>query len=138
MRSLTIDRCEVDGLRAGSHFRGYFVDWNPKNDGRRLTMDVPAGVERVDERRVSREVSKQPELDLRVVSREEEPPLSRNEPSTNVSSEFTTNRNVLEVRVTRRETSGGCDRLVEGRVQPLVVRMDERRERIEICVFELR
>ena len=78
----------------------------------------PPALERLHERRIPREVREQTQLDLRVVGGEERPALSRNESAPNVAAELAANRNVLEIRIARREAAGRRDRLVERRVQP--------------------
>ena len=63
-----------------------------------------------------REVREQPQLDLRVVGGEQRPALARNEAAPNVAAELAPDRDVLQVRVARRQASRRRDRLIERRV----------------------
>src|SRR5687767_11643821 len=79
-----------------------------------------------------------PQLDLRVVGRKQLPPRPWDEPSPNITSQLSANGDVLQVRVARGETSRRRHCLVERRVQPACLRVDEGRKRVEIRILELR
>src|SRR5437016_14476984 len=53
-RPLPVDRGEVDRLRAGPHFRSDLVLRHVEDDRGRLAVNVPALLERCNERRVAR------------------------------------------------------------------------------------
>ena len=61
---LAVDGREVDRLRLIAHRRRHGLGGDPEDAGRRLAMDVPALPKRLDERRIAREMSQDPELDL--------------------------------------------------------------------------
>ena len=105
MRALSVDRREVDRLRARSHLGRHGIDRHAKNDGRRLAVDIAARIERIDKRRVVGQMCEEPKLDLRVVGGEKQPSLSRNESSANVPAQLSTDRNVLQVRVARGQSA---------------------------------
>src|SRR6185436_11023782 len=121
VRALTVDRGEVDRLRPRAHVRRHVSDRNTEDDRGRLPVNVTTRLERVDERWIGGEVCEQAQLDLRVVSREKQPSLSWDEATANVAAKFSANRNVLKVRIARREPPRGRDGLVERGVKPLVI-----------------
>src|SRR3954464_15858481 len=77
------------------------------------------------------------QLDLRVVGGEERPILSRNESAPNVAAKLAANRDVLEIRVARREAPGGGHRLTQRRMQPPCLWMHVQRQRIDVGTLEL-
>src|SRR5689334_17916740 len=128
VRALAVDRCEVDRLGARAHLFGDLLDGNVEDQRRGLTVYVAAGAERLDERGIVGEVRKESQLDLRIIGGDERPAAPRNEAAANVATELTPNRNVLEVRLTRRQTSRGRGRLTERRVNAPRARMNVRRQ----------
>src|SRR4051794_28225142 len=113
VRSLSVNRCEVDGLRAGAHLRGDAVDRNVENERGRLTMDVTARLKRLHECRIVREMGQQAQLDLRIVRPHEQPSPTRDETTADVAAKLTSDRNVLQVWIARREPARRRDRLAE-------------------------
>ena len=78
------------------------------------------------------------QLDLRVVGDEEHlVGLARDERPADLASELGADRDVLQVRVRRREPPGRRRGLLERRVHPAVARIDEPRERLEVGRVQL-
>ena len=127
MRALAVDGREVDRLRARPHLRCHRFERHGEDDARRLPVDVAARAERIDERGIMREMGEQPQLDLRVVRGQHVPAFTRNESPADVLAELATDRDVLEVRIARRKTSGAGHRLVERGVQSPRGRIHEQR-----------
>ena len=138
VRPLPIDRREVDRLGTRAHLARHEFKGHVEDHARGLAMDITAGAEGLDERRVVREVREQAQLDLRVVCCHEAPSCARNEAPANVLPELPADRDVLQVRVARREATGARDRLVERGVQSPCARIHQRRKRVEVGVLELR
>src|SRR6185503_15475719 len=59
VRSLSVDRREVDRLRACSHLLRHFTDRHIEDERRGLAMDVAAGLEGLNECGISRQVRQQ-------------------------------------------------------------------------------
>ena len=78
------------------------------------------------------------QLDLRVV-RGDQQPVRRacDEGAADPPSERRADRDVLEIRAAAREPSGGGNGLVEGRVDPPCLRVDESAEPFGVCGSEL-
>ena len=104
---------------------------------RRGAVDVLAAAERLDERRVAREVGEEAQLDLRVVGRDEEAPRRGDEGLPDRAPRLGPHGDVLEVRVVRGEAARRRDRLVEARVDPPVPR-DVPREGVDVGPLQLR
>jgi hypothetical protein len=58
MRTLTVDSGEIDGLGPTSHHSGHRGQVNIENQGCGLAMNITAGTEGFDERRITGQVSK--------------------------------------------------------------------------------
>src|SRR6185503_20355301 len=100
MRPLTVDRGKVDRLGATTHDSGHLLQRNIEDQRRGLAMDVTTGLECLNERRIFGQVGQQPQLDLRVIRRNQLPTPARYEPATNVASQLAANRNVLKIWIT--------------------------------------
>ena len=86
---------------------------------------------------VAGHVGQDPELDLRVVGGDQRHVgTAGDERAPDPSTERRPDRDVLEVRIGRRQPAGRRDGLVEGRVQPAIGR-DEVRQRLDIRRAEL-
>jgi hypothetical protein len=81
-------------------------------------------------------VGQNPQLNLVVVAGDQDHPLLRHEAGANRPALLGADRDVLEVRIGRREASGGGRDLVEGRVDAAVLG-DQGRQRVQIGVLEL-
>src|SRR6266403_425177 len=135
---LPVDRGEVDRLRAGAHVRRDLVVRHAEDERRSLAVDVPALLEGFDERRVAREMGQQSQLDLRVVGREQQRPGRSDEGAANGFAARGAHRDILQVRVGRRQPARGSPGLIEARVDAPGLRVDESRQRIHVGGLELR
>ena len=73
VRTLAIDRREVDRLGTRAHLVGHILGGNAEDDRGRLPVNVATRLECVDEDRITRQVSQESQLDLRIVGREQKP-----------------------------------------------------------------
>ena len=106
--------------------------------GRGLAVDVGLPREGVLEVLVARDVGEDAQLDLRVVGRQQdEVRLAGHERAPDLAPELGPDRDVLEVRVGRRQATGRGDRLVEGRVEP-PVGGHQGRQRLDVGRAQLR
>ena len=79
-----------------------------------------------------------PELDLRIVRCNQRSPGGRDERLTNASTFGGTHRDVLQVRVGRRQATGRSDRLVIRRVNAAGARIDLQRQLVGVGGLQLR
>ena len=101
-------------------------------------MDVLAGSEGPSHRLVTREVRQDAELDLRIVCRDEPPAgLAGQKRAANLLPLGRAGGDVLQVGVARTQPPGGCDGLVERRVNPAGGRLHERRQAVDIGALQL-
>src|SRR5213075_1840417 len=98
-RALAVNRREVDRLGPPAHLAGDLLFGHPENHRRRLAMDVATALKRRDERRVFREMRKEPQLDLGVVSREQHPSWRRDEGAADSPAPLGADGDVLQVGV---------------------------------------
>jgi hypothetical protein len=102
-------------------------------------VDVGAPLERLPEVHVARDVGQDPQLDLAVVGCEEHDLRpTGDEGVADPASELRSDGDVLEVGVGRGQPARRCHRLVEGGVQPPGVRVEQQRQRLDICAAQLR
>ncbi len=91
--------------------------------------------ERLEQARVLRHVGQDAQLDLRVVGGEQDgvvADVAGDEGAAHLAAELAAHRDVLQVRVRRREAAGGGDSLVEGRVDAAVARVDGAGQRLDV------
>ena len=100
-------------------------------------VDVLPPLERLDQGRLLREVREDPQLDLRVVGGHEAPPVLRDERLADAPAELGADRDVLEIRVRRRQPPRRRDQLVERGVDAPRPRIDEHRQRVGVRALEL-
>ena len=106
---LPVDDAEVHRLRAAAQLRGDLVDRDAENAAGGGGVEIGAGVESPDQARIAGKVREQPELDLGIVRRHEQPILAngqlrcrsigRDEAFANMPAEFGAHRDVLQVRI---------------------------------------
>ncbi len=129
---------EVDHLGHRALVRGDVLGRLVEDAGRGLAMDVGPPREGVAEVLVAGHVGQDPELDLRVVGGDQRHVRAAgHERAPDPPAERRPDRDVLEVRIGRRQPAGRRDGLVERRVQP-AIRRDEVRQRLDVGRAELR
>ena len=69
---------------------------------------------------ISGQMSKYTKFNLRIISIYKYISILRNKCLSNQSAKFQFHRNILEVRISRTDTAGRCDRLVKGSVNPAI------------------
>ena len=102
----------------------------------RLGVDVLAALEDLLEHVLAGDVGEHAQLDLRVVDRDQHVAGLGDEAGADLAPGLRADRDVLEVRVDRREPPGRRVRLQQRRVQP-AVGADRRRELLEVGLDEL-
>jgi hypothetical protein len=100
-------------------------------------MHVLARAERVDEHLVLRKVCQHAQLDLRVVGAHDAHFLRRGERAANRFAELGAHRDVLQVRIVRRNTPRRRDRLAPLAVNAPGRGVHEHRQRIDVRSLEL-
>ena len=98
-RLLPVDDSEVDRLGATAHLGRHLVNRHAKDVRGRMGVEVLPAQERIDKTLVSRKMREQPELDLRVVSREEHAAFRRDEGLADAAAELGAHGNVLQVGI---------------------------------------
>ncbi len=109
---LAVDDREVHGFGPVTHALGDLLGPDIEECTGGLNVDVVSAGEGIDQSRVPAEVRKHPELDLGVIGGEHRPALLWHEGVAHPPAHLGPDRDVLEVRVARREASGGGDELV--------------------------
>ena len=89
-------------------------------------MDVLTTRKRIDQYRIVRHMGEHAQLDLRIVSGEQEiAGAPRNEGSADFLADLGANRDVLQIRIGRREPAGRRHSLIEARVHAMGLRIDQ-------------
>ena len=133
-----IDDAEIDRLGAAAHFARHVLDRHAEHFRRRHGMNVEAVAERFFQRCDVGDLGQQSQLDLRVVRRDELLTLVGDEGAADLAALFRADRNVLQVRLGRRQPAGGRRRQRVRRVNAMRIRIDEARQRIGIGRFQFR
>ena len=138
VRGQPVDHAEIDRLGDPPHG---FVDRrlgdpeDPRGDGR---VDVVVRGKGPAQGRIVGIMGQNPQLDLRVVGRQERPArAARDERLADLAPVLGPDRDVLEVGVARAEPAGRRHALVERGVDPAVRGMHEPGQRVEIGALEL-
>ena len=132
-----VDDREVRGLRDVALLGRHVVERDAEHLGRRAPVDVLAPPEGLDQALLARDVGEDAQLDLGVVGGEEAVPRLRHERRADAPAELGADRDVLRVRVARRQPPRHRDELVERRVNAARPRVDQRRQRVGIRRLEL-
>ena len=104
---------------------------------RGLLVDVVAAPERLDQRFLVGEVRQHPQLDLRVVRRNQHVTGSAMKARRISRPSSRANRDVLQVRVAAAQPSGRGHRLVEARMDAAGLGVHELRQRVDVGAFQL-
>ena len=132
-----VDDPEVHRLGARALLGRDRVGRDPGDLGRRAAVDVLAAAEGLDQALVARVVREDAQLDLRIVGREQPAALGRHEGLANAHALGAADRDVLDVRMRRREPARRGAELVEGGMDASGARIHERRQRVDVGVLEL-
>ena len=100
-------------------------------------MEVGALSEGIDQHRVVCQVREHPELDLRVVGGDQHVPRISDDGAPDFASGFRAHGDVLQIRIAAAQAPGCRNRLVERRMQPAGLRVDELRQRVDVRAFQL-
>ncbi len=132
-----VDETEVDGFRTATLLVAHLIQGNPENLRRRGPMNVLSGLECLPQALVAGEVRHDPQLDLRVVGRQQTPAPGRDECLPNAPALGCAHGNILQIRLRGREPARGGDGLVIARVHPAGLRIDAGGERVRVGGLEL-
>ena len=135
-RTHAVEDAEVDRLGAPPLIRRHGTGFDAENLRRCRAVDVLPAPKDVDQRLVAREVREDPELDLRVVRRDEAHAFRRDERAPDLAARFRPDRDVLEIRRVRGEPACRGDGLVVPRVHAPIGR-DVCGQRVHVRALEL-
>ena len=127
-----VNHTEVCGFCFPSLVVGHVFGALVENFGGSGTVDVLAGKESLHERLVLADVCHDAQLNLRIVGREERVPVVGDERFADFPSVVVSDRDVLQVRVCRRQASSGRDSLIVGGVDFSRVRVYKFGESIDV------
>ena len=99
-------------------------------------MDISVGCEGFYHVFIARHGCHHAQFDLRIVGREENLSLIRDDSLADFLSVLTVDRDILEVRIRAGEASRGGDTLIEGRMYVTRIRIDESWQRIYVSANE--
>ena len=131
-----VDDPVVDHLRLRAHAGVDLVGGHVEHAHGGRGVHVLAAAEDLLEHILAGDLGQQPQLDLRVVGADQQVAGLGDEAGADLAPERRPDRDVLQVRVVRREPAGRGRRLVEGRVDP-PVGGDQLRQRVEVGLCEL-
>ena len=131
-----VNQAEVDRLRAAALFAADALQRQTKDLCRRRAVDILPFRKRGQQALVAGKMRHDAQFNLRVVSRDNEIIFRSNKRLTDTPPFFVAHRNVLQVRVCRRQTSRCRNRLVIRGVNPARFRADHQRQLIGIGGFE--
>ena len=119
-RADAIDDSKIDCLGIAPLLVGNLVKRNVEHLGRRNPVDVLLLLVGIDQMAVPGTMGQHAQLNLRIIRVYEDESVFRDEYLANQSSQFYTDRNILQVRLRTAQSSGCRDRLVELAVDPSV------------------
>ena len=125
-RAHAVDEPEIHRLDVATLFRRDFGQGNGEDLRRGRAMDVGAIAERAHERGVARKMRHDPQLDLRIVGGHDTMPRRRDERLADPTPLGRAHRDVLQIRIARREAPGHRGRLAERRVHAPGARIHHR------------
>ena len=128
---LAIHDAKVHGLGATAQVGRYLGHRHTKHARRRLGMEVLALVKGAHQVLVTREMCQQTQLDLRVVHRQKDASLACRKRRLDGTPQLRARRNVLQIRVARRQTPRRGDGLVVRGVHTTVTAA-QRAQRVQI------
>ena len=128
---------EVHGFGVAAQLRGHGHGADAEDFGRGAGVDVLAFGEGVEQDRVARHVRQQAQLDLRIVGDDELPAFARDKRGADLPSELGADGDILQIRIGRREATGGGSGLIEARVEAAAVGADKLRKRVDISALQL-
>ena len=136
-RRLPVQERVVDDLGAAPQLVGVEPAVGAEDLEGGAVVDVVAADERLDEGRVLREVGEHPQLDLRVVGRDEGAAVAGHERPPDLAAEGGADGDVLQVRVAAAEPARRRHCLVERGVHPARVRPRELGQRLDVGALQL-
>ncbi len=136
-RGLAVGEAVDDALGDTTHLGRDQFRCDAEDLAGRARVDVLPLRERVDQSRVLGEVREHAQLDLRIIAGEQHAAGIGDERASNLAPELGANRDVLHVRIARREAPGRGDRLIIRGVQATGLGIDRGGKRLDIRAHEL-
>ncbi|KAG1323019.1 hypothetical protein G6F63_013160 [Rhizopus arrhizus] len=136
-RAHAVHQAEVDRLGGTTFVRGHFLQRAPEHLGGGVTVHVGALLAGAHQARVLGQVGHDPQLDLRIVGRQQLAALRRHERAADAAAVLGADRDVLQVRVRRGEAAGGGTGLVVAGVHAAGVRVDHLRQLVGVGTAQL-
>ncbi len=137
-RTEAVEHAKVNRLGDPPHRRINRRLGNVEDAGGHHAVDVVVIGEGLAECGIAREMGEDSQLDLRIVGGEQRPTgRPCDERLANLPTVLGAHRDVLQVRVARAESSRGRHPLVERRVDPAVLGVNQGRQRIQVGALEL-
>ena len=137
-RAHAVHQAEVDRLRGATLVRVDLLLRHAEHFGRGRAVHVLAAVERGQQAGVAGQVRHDAQLDLRVVRGDDLPALRRDERLADAPAFLGADRDVLQVRIGRRQPPGRRDRLVVAGVHAAGARIDDLRQLLGVGRAQLR
>ena len=101
-------------------------------------MDILSRAECFNHMLILRDMRQHTQLDLRIVRVDQHMVvIRRNEHAAQFAPQLGTHRDILQIRVGRRQAAGRRDRLLEMRVDAAILRADDLEQSLDIGAFEL-
>ena len=136
-RALAVEQRVVDHLGDAAKIVRVAAAVGAEDLQRRPLVEVGPLAERVDEHRIFRKVREDPELDLRIVRRDQHVPRIGDERAADLAPERRPDGDVLEVGIAAAQPPGGRDRLVEAGVHAAGLGVNELGQRVDVGAFQL-
>ena len=133
-----VDDAEVDRLGAAAHVGRHVLDRHAEHFRRRHGVNVDAVLERLAQRRHFGDFGQQPQLDLRIVGRDQLHAGRGDEGFADLAAFLGADRDVLQIRLGRRQPAGRGRGERVGRVHAVRRRVDVSRQRLGVGRAQLR
>ena len=135
--TLAVNYPKIDRLGIPSHGGGYGFQRNIIHLARHPGVDVFIPRESLAKLLIAGKMGQNAKFDLRIIGRQEQPALfAGNERRADFPPFLGAHGNVLQVRIAGTEPARGGHHLIEGSVNPARLRMDHRRQGIDVRAFQ--
>ena len=129
---------EVHRLGVAPHL-GSHHQWRHAEDfGGRSRVNIFAAAKCVHQNRIVRHVRQQAQLDLRIVRHHQLPAFARHKGGANLTAQRGADRNILQIRIRRRQPPRRRAGLIERGVNAAGLRIDQLGQRVDVSALELR
>ena len=133
-----VDDAEIDRFRPAAHLARHVLDRHAEHFRRRHGVNVEPVAEGLLQHGNVGDLGQQPQLDLRIIRRHQLVAGRGDKGAADLAAVLGAHRNVLQVRLVRRQPSGGGRRQRVGGVDAMGLRMHVGRQRVGIGRFQFR